>query len=1278
MKNPLNKKMLFFLRKSKYFLFLLALLTGISLLLYREYVFGGKLFLFEDFGSDSVRVSLPTYLYYFEWLKNGMPLWSDKMGIGTSILSHSEIIFDPFTYLLFIFGKSKIIYMFTYIVIIKIILSGVFFWMLAGKFKLSQYARIIGALTYAFGGYIIVFGQNFVFGTIYVYLPIILLGFEIWLKDKKMWLLTLMLMATALYFYYLFYMTSFFLSLYAIFRYLTIYNFKLKHFLKYLMSLAICGLFALGLSAFFWLPAASLTLNSLRVGAIDPSFLKLITPDYNAFFTAIARPFGYDILGGPKDYIGFGFDYFQLTLYFGIISILLIPQIFYKEEKKKIFSYLFLIISLLILLFIPFFPYMLNGFSDITYRWAYFLHISIALLLSIAIDKIFNKGKFSYKILFATIAAIVVASIAVYIYIFINGNSNTLHRAAKIFLSQYIFIAAYIILLILSLRLTKYRNPIKIIILALIFFELIWAPRHFINDRLTTTPDPVKHQLGYFDKTNQAINYLNQTDKDIYRIEKSYDSVISEYGQTPSDNDSMAQNYRGLKSYNANNQPNYIRFLQDAGVYVMYPTYQVPKGTDPQDIKGQLLNYINGVGDRYLLQSFLGVKYYLTKGDVKLPEYYKYVTKVDGINIYKNENYLPLGFTLDSYLTQKEYMQLKNEEKDKALLSSVVIDNEEEIKDFLKNSCHSREDGNPAPPKCKNESSPDIKRLISQRRAENLKITSYKDDNITGNINISENKILVLSIPFNKGWTAYVDDQEVLPLRVDSGLIGIKLTPGSHTIKLDFLPPNLKLGIIISLISIILYILYRENKKLIEKTRHPIEINTRRFYNTYIKKILSYIKAVHISIKERSIAYREKTIYSKFLIIMNTIKTIDKKLIFFAFSILGLIIFLSAGFLTRGDSYYNLFQSNRNDYHMDFYKPLSELVDGPYAHGSIYPPLPQLAYKEMLRFVPYDIAIKGASSIRKTQEGQMVFLMYQLLTLSTLFILIMTIKKGTNFEKYIFILVILFSAPFLFLFERANIILIALLSLMIFTFFKDSKNLFFREIALISLSVSIAIKLYPAIFIIWLLKDKRHKDLIKVLIYSLILFIFPLFLMGGPGQLLIFIHNLFFASNNITSWGTGYSVNIESTARSLGALFGNFGETPILIGKILTFAILILGAISAFITKSKWKTAALLSLLMILIPSISYEYSVIFMIIPLIMFLDKDHKYQSGDFIYLLCFVLLFIPFTLSPINAINHGFGPHARPLTYGILIQDIVLCIMMIYLIFQGLREKKLNEKQ
>jgi len=812
-----NNKFSALVKKHKDFLLLTAILLFMSLILYREYIFGGRLFLFEDFGSDSVRVSLPTYYYFHDWLKGGMPLWSDQMGIGTSVLSHADIVFDPFTYVLFLFGKNNIIYMFVYMVIAKIILSGIFFWIILDKYKLSSYAKIIGGITYAFGGYMIVTGQNYVFGTIYVYLPLIILGFEIWFQKKKSWLLILMFTLTALYFFYYFYMTAIFFGVYAIFRYLMINKFRLKQFLNYLLSLAGYGLLSLGLSAFIWLPFATLTSKNLRIGSSFPTFATMFLPDIKIIMTALGRLFGYDTLGSPSSYLGYKHDYFALALYSGVVTIVLLPQIFSDKNKRKKIAYSISFLALLAFLFIPFFSFVFNGFSDFTFRWTYVLHFSLSLFLAIAVDTVFQKRKLNYNSLFLTVVSLLAISFAVLLYLSTVGLP--LSNSIEAFKIDYLLIIIYTSLTILFFHL-RYKNVIKVVILTLVCIELVILPAHFINERLTTTPDPVKNKLGFFDSTIEVVKYLKKYDSDIYRIDKSYDSVVSEYGWTPSDNDAMVQGYRGLKSYNGNNQPNYILFLQDAGIWVKYPNFIPPVDAKPQDLNYADTHYINGVGDRYLLQSFLGVKYFLVKNSVPVPSYYQYLTKIDDITVYQNKNYLPLGFTLDSYISKDEFMKLDNFGKDIALVSFVVLENPNDLSDLLR-------EGN-INTISSSMSETDIENLIIERRINNFKITSYKSDHIHGEIFVEQNKVLVLTIPYDQGWTVSVDNVIVAPIKVDNGLIGIRLTRGAHVIELKYFPPKMIGGIFISIFTIILhYFLFfvrKQNSKDNNSNKDGLEV----------------------------------------------------------------------------------------------------------------------------------------------------------------------------------------------------------------------------------------------------------------------------------------------------------------------------------------------------------------------------------------------------------------------------------------------------------------------
>ena len=51
---------------------------------------------------------------------------------------------------------------------------------------------------------------------------------------------------------------------------------------------------------------------------------------------------------------------------------------------------------------------------------------------------------------------------------------------------------------------------------------------------------------------------------------------------------------------------------------------------------------------------------------------------------------------------------------------------------------------------------------IEQLTEDVLEDVTVGEDEVTGNISLDEDKYLVLSIPYQKGWTAYVDGEETV------------------------------------------------------------------------------------------------------------------------------------------------------------------------------------------------------------------------------------------------------------------------------------------------------------------------------------------------------------------------------------------------------------------------------------------------------------------------------------------------------------------------------------
>jgi hypothetical protein len=62
---------------------------------------------------------------------------------------------------------------------------------------------------------------------------------------------------------------------------------------------------------------------------------------------------------------------------------------------------------------------------------------------------------------------------------------------------------------------------------------------------------------------------------------------------------------------------------------------------------------------------------------------------------------------------------------------------------------------------------------------------------------------LIISQIFYPGWLAIVDGKEERPLRVDYTFVGVPLSKGTHTIDLVFRPMSFKIGLALSVTSLL-------------------------------------------------------------------------------------------------------------------------------------------------------------------------------------------------------------------------------------------------------------------------------------------------------------------------------------------------------------------------------------------------------------------------------------------------------------------------------------------
>lgn len=120
-----------------------------------------------------------------------------------------------------------------------------------------------------------------------------------------------------------------------------------------------------------------------------------------------------------------------------------------------------------------------------------------------------------------------------------------------------------------------------------------------------------------------------------------------------------------------------------------------------------------------------------------------------------------------------------------------------------------------------------------------LDVESVSDTEITGTINSAIDGIMYTSIPYEKGWSVYVDGEKQEAVQVcnntytdaegnkthKGSMLGIELEKGNHTIELKYSPEGFIPGAIISIVCLaafVLIILYNRKRMKASKTVYDV------------------------------------------------------------------------------------------------------------------------------------------------------------------------------------------------------------------------------------------------------------------------------------------------------------------------------------------------------------------------------------------------------------------------------------------------------------------------
>ena len=110
------------------------------------------------------------------------------------------------------------------------------------------------------------------------------------------------------------------------------------------------------------------------------------------------------------------------------------------------------------------------------------------------------------------------------------------------------------------------------------------------------------------------------------------------------------------------------------------------------------------------------------------------------------------------------------------------------------------------------------KRMYDILSEQGLNVTKVRDGSLEGYVTAKEDGVLFTTIPYDKGWTVWVDGEKAEALAAGETFLSVKLTTGRHEIEMHYVSPGFWYGILISAVSwgifILITVIWRKRRRI--------------------------------------------------------------------------------------------------------------------------------------------------------------------------------------------------------------------------------------------------------------------------------------------------------------------------------------------------------------------------------------------------------------------------------------------------------------------------------
>ena len=209
----------------------------------------------------------------------------------------------------------------------------------------------------------------------------------------------------------------------------------------------------------------------------------------------------------------------------------------------------------------------------------------------------------------------------------------------------------------------------------------------------------------------------------------------------------------------------------------------------------------------YALRGLLSVEYLITTPEKResfedeADEGWTYLADVDGYTLYHNDNYVPMGFTYDYYVTEATYQTSIKTLRSNLLMRALVLTDEDvaqygryltELSEDMLNDLHYDS----------------YTQDCADRRAHSCSVFQMNNAGFHAEITLDKTNLVFFSVPYDDGFTAYVNGEKTDILRVDEGLMAVLCPAGASSIDFVYQAAGLSASRVVTAVAIPVWVVY--------------------------------------------------------------------------------------------------------------------------------------------------------------------------------------------------------------------------------------------------------------------------------------------------------------------------------------------------------------------------------------------------------------------------------------------------------------------------------------